>query len=112
MPDRIERGLWPYPPLRFSEVVSHLATILQAERWFPREWHPYVDGKPVYEGGIIERKDNAKYIYRVARAWPANPFAIAEATERAFSNSADAAAYYLKWELSLPGDLDGWKVIE
>ena len=112
MPERIERGLWPHPPLRFSEVASHLTRILQSEKWFSREWHPYVEGGPVYEGGIIERKNNTKYIYRVARAWPTNPFALAEVTERVFANSAEAAAHSPKQSLFLPGDLDGSKVIE
>jgi hypothetical protein len=49
MPERIQRGIWPHPPLSFSRV---------------------------------------------------------------FSSAKDAARYFLKWDLHLPGDLDGWKVIE
>jgi hypothetical protein len=37
---------------------------------------------------------------------------LAQTTERVFSNARDAARHFLKWDLLLPGDLDGWKVIE
>jgi len=36
---------------------------------------------------------------------------LAEQTEKVFSSSQDAARYYLKWDLNLPGDLDGWTVV-
>jgi hypothetical protein len=42
VPDRIERGLWPHPPMKLSDVANHLAGILQEEEWFPRKWHPHV----------------------------------------------------------------------
>lgn len=112
MPDRIERGLWPHPSIQFSEVKNHLVNILQHERWFPREWHPHIQGQAVYEGGVIEQKHAAKYVYRAARAWASNPFVTAEVTEKTFSSPLEAAAYYLKWDLHLPGDLDGWKAVE
>lgn len=112
MPDRIERGLWPHPPIKFSEIASHLASILQGDRWFPCEWHPHIQGQPVHDGGVIERKDPARYIYRAARSWPSNSFVTAEVTEKVFSNPEDAADHYLKWDLQLPGELDGWKVVE
>ena len=56
MPERIERGLWPHPPLKFSAVVGHLAQVLKSEKWFPREWKPAVPGESIWEGGVIERK--------------------------------------------------------
>ena len=112
MPDRIERGLWPHPPMELSEVVKHLAGILANEHWFPREWHPHLQGQPVYEGGVIEKKGQGKYIYRSARACPTNPFVIAQVADKEFANAEEAAAHYLRWDLRLPGDLDGWTVIE
>jgi len=32
--------------------------------------------------------------------------------ERVFSDPKDAACYFLNRNLHLPGDLDGWKVVE
>lgn len=112
MPERIERDLWPHPPLKFSDVVSHLAGILESERWFPSEWKPATQGEHVWEGGVIERQSPSKYIYRAQRSHAIKPNVVAEQTERIFSSSEDAARFYLKWNLNLPGDLDGWQVIE
>jgi hypothetical protein len=61
---------------------------------------------------VIERQGNDRYVYRAARAHPGDPYVLAESIERVFSSAGHAARYYLKWDLHLPGDLDGWKVIE
>ena len=112
MPERIERGLWPHPPLSFAEVLVHLTKLLHQNRWFPREWRPHLEGKPVNEGGTIERQDVERYVYRANRAHPIQPNILADSTESVFSNAEDAARHFLKWDLHLPGDLDGWKVVE
>ena len=112
MPERIQRGIWPHPPLNFSEVLAHLTKLLSQQRWFPREWRPHRDGEYVHEGGTVERQGHDRYVYRAARAHPAQLQVVAESTERVFSSAEDAARYFLKWDLHLPGDLDGWKVIE
>ena len=112
MPDRIKRGLWPHSPLRFCDVVEQLVSVLENERWFPVAWHPHTQGRAVYEGGVIERKSPKKYIYRTARSLAVNPFALAQVTEKVFASLTGAARHYLKWDMHLPGDLDGWKVVE
>ena len=112
MPERIHRGIWPHPPLSFSEVLAHLTKLLSQQRWFPREWRPHREGECVHEGGTIERQGLVRYVYRAARAHPAQPQVVAESTERVFCSAEDAARYFLKWDLHLPGDLDGWKVSE
>jgi len=111
IPERIERGLWPHPPLRFSDVVQYLANVLESEKWFPREWSSAVPGESVWEGGVIERQSSSKYIYRSQRHHPIHPNVLGTQTEKVFASSQDAAEYYLKWDLNLPGDLDGWKVV-
>lgn len=111
MPERIERGSWPHPPLIFSDVVGHLAQVLKSEKWFPREWKPAVPGESIWEGGVIERKARWIYIYRVQRHHPINPNVLAERTKKVFLSPGGAAKHYLKWDLNLPGDLDGWKVV-
>jgi hypothetical protein len=111
IPDRIARGLWPHPPLRFDDVLQHLAGILRREAWFPNPWQPQVPGQLVAEGSVIE-KQGKHYIYRSQRAVPSNPFILAEEFERKFMTAEDAASHYLQWDLRLPGDLDGWKVVK
>jgi hypothetical protein len=36
---------------------------------------------------------------------------LAEETHKEFDSAESVAKHYLKWDLNLPGDLDGWKVI-
>ncbi len=111
MPERIKRGLWPHPPLKFSEIVRHLVKVLESEKCFPREWKPAVPGESVFEGGVIECQSLSKYVYRTQRHHPINPNVLAEQTEMIFALSEEALRFYLKWDLNLPGDLDGWKVV-
>jgi hypothetical protein len=110
MPDRLERGLWPHPPLRFSDLVQHLAEILRRGTPFPRFWLAHKKGQVVVEGGVIEKHRDG-YIYRSQRSAPLDPSALAETNERRFESAEAAASHYLRWDLHLPGDLDGWKVI-
>lgn len=112
MAERIARGVWPHPPLNLSEVLAHLTKILNQRRWFPREWQAHREGAPVPEGGTIECQSIDRYVYRAARAHPVQPHVLAESTERVFSSAEEAARFYLKWDLHLPGGLDGWTVIE
>ena len=60
MSERIERGIWPHEPLKFSVVVRHLANILEAEKWFPVEWQPPVPGDAIREGGVIEHQSRLR----------------------------------------------------
>jgi len=110
MPDRIERGLWPHPPLKFEDVVRHLTRVLESEQWFPCEWKPARPGKLVRDGGIIECRPWSD-VYHFQRAHPLNPTILADSRQRVFGSAEEAARCYLKWDLNLPGDLDGWKVV-
>jgi hypothetical protein len=100
MPDRIGRGLWPHAPLSFKAVADYLAMVLkESDAYFPHPPVPHRAGQVVWEGGTIERQENDRYVYR------------SSAVETVFTNARDAAVHYLKWTLNLPGDLDGWKVV-
>jgi hypothetical protein len=112
MKTRIERGIWPHPPLKSEDVLSHLVKILETEKWFPHDWEPSIDGKPVKEGGVIEKRSPKEYIYRAQRSSPSNPKVLAEQIEKKFKSAKEVADFYLKHDLELPGDLDGWKVIK
>lgn len=78
---------------------------------FPRVWQPATPGEPVHEGGVIERQSRWRYVYRCQRHHSLNPCLLAEQSERVFRSAKAVARYYLKWDLNLPGDLDGWKVV-
>jgi hypothetical protein len=112
MPDRVARGVWPHAPLNFSEVLDHLSKLLEQNKWFPKAWHPHREGNSVDERATIERLDTGQFVYRAARAHAIQPQALTQTTEQSFPNARDAARHFLRWELRLPGDLDGWKVVE
>ena len=42
---------------------------------------------------------------------PLHPHVLADRGFSVFFSAKAAARHYLKWELNLPGDLDGWKVV-
>lgn len=112
MEQRRARGIWPHSPLRFEDLVRHLAAILEHERWFPFEQQARASGEAAYEGVLVERKRHGRYVCHCERADPLVPSQVAERTERAFGSAEGAARFYLRWGLHLPGDLDGWKVVE
>jgi len=111
MSERIKRGIWPHAPIKLAEVINHLARVIESEKWFPREWKPAVPGDVVCEGGVIERQSPSTFLYRARRHNAINPNEIIDQTEKIFTSSEAAAHFYLKWDLNLPGDLDGWKVV-
>jgi hypothetical protein len=111
MDERISRGAWPHPPLRFDDLAKRVATLIETHWVFPRPWTPAEPGKVVHEGGVVTREAPSRFIYRAQRHHPIYPTVLADSVETVF-NSADAAArHYLKWDLHLPGYLDGWKVV-
>jgi hypothetical protein len=112
MPDREARGLWPHPPLRLEHVLDHIEGIVEQNEWFPRQWYPHQVGEPVDERATIQQAALGRFIYRVSRAHPTRPGVVAQTVEHVFPTARDAARYFLKWDLHLPGNLDGWTVIE
>ena len=111
MPERIAMGVWPHPPIRYEEVITVLAEHLREFGCFPRPTEPTRPGNVVREGGTIQKLGPQRYLYRSQRSDPLNPRILRESGERFFTTAEEAARYYLHWDLRLPGDLDGWKVI-
>ena len=111
MEQRAELGVWPHPPLRYADVLRHLAELLATEASFPRPWIAWQTGQVVHEGGVIERLGPDRFRYRAQRADAIRPQILAQTIEEHFSSAEAAAAHYLRWDLHLPGDLDGWQVV-
>ncbi len=108
--ERVARGLWPHPSLEFRTLARHLARVARREGSFPGPWQPHERGQPVREGGVIERRGPLRYLYRAQRHFATDPYSVAEVYQRRFLSAVAAARYYLRWDLHLPGDLDGWRV--
>jgi len=110
MPERIARGAWPHAPLGFADLVNHLAGIVSHRRWFPQPWREcFSPCDPVADLTVIERRGESRYVVHIRRSGAS--MNLAEEGERVFADPADAAEFYLRTELHLPGDLDGWRVV-
>ncbi len=108
--DRKAKGLWPNEHLRYSEILKHLARIIQSEEWFPRRMPGHKSGDLVYEGTFVERVSPTRFICHSRSSSAYAPRTIAAYSKKEFTNARDAADFYLKWELNLPGNLDSWPV--
>ena len=109
--ERTARGVWPHPPLRLRALARLVARRVREDGWFPRPWEPHVPGRSVLERGMIERRGPLNYVYRAQRHSATDTTRLVETTERRFLTATAAARHYLRWDLRLPGDLDGWKVV-
>lgn len=110
MRERIERGAWPHPPLHFNDLVNHLVSIIENQESFPVPWVERKDGSPVSDRTVIVRESTKKFVVYFERSGPF--MNLAEKGEKVFCCAKDAVDFYLRAELNLPGDLDGWKVIK
>lgn len=111
MPERIDRGIWPHPPLRFSDLVKHLAGVLTTREWFPEMFTPARSGDIVPDVVAVERRNSREYVVHMQSSGPSG-FTVAGTASRSFRSPDEAAAFFLRVAFRLPGDLDGWKVIE
>ena len=112
MPERINRGLWPHPPLKLTEVIEVLAECISDGDRFPHPSQPADAEGPVQEGGTVQRINPCHFVYRAQRAHPLQPRDVAQTVETIFFTAGDAARHYARWDLGLPGELDGWKVLD
>jgi hypothetical protein len=109
---RIEKGIWPHPSLKLKECIIAIVNALNQDKCFPYPWINRKDGEFIDDVGALEKIDETKFIYRYREASPSNLREISVNKERVFITAQAAAEYYVRNILRLPGDLDGWKVIE
>jgi hypothetical protein len=112
VPDRIARGIWPHGPLTMADLIDHIVSALKRDRWFPREWVSRTDAELIDDVIVIEMQATNRFVVRSRRASVYDLQKIGEQSEQVFATGEEAARFYLKWELNLPGDLDSWKVTE
>lgn len=112
MPTRIKQGLWPHPPVRLKECIEGISKYLETNKYFPVPWIEKKDGELIGDLVVIEKREINKFVYRYRFSHPINLHKISDAGEKVFQSAQDAAEYYLRNVLHLPGDLDGWQVIE
>jgi hypothetical protein len=110
VPTRISRGIWPHQPLSFDALARHVARVLKREGSFPAPFIAAKAGESVREGIVIERRGPFHYVCHAQRHDALDPTRLAAKSERRFFSAHAAAKHYLRWNLNLPGDLDGWEV--
>jgi hypothetical protein len=99
----------PGATLRMRDLAKHIARLVKQQGFFPRPWVEHREGEPVDERGVIERR-GLFYVYRSQRHYAWDNRTVAERGARWFLSPVRAAMHYLRWDLNLPGNLDGWKV--
>ena len=104
-PERKELGITPETRIKLKDLVQFLAVEICKTKRFPPETEDNLS--PMYEGIIIVKISESKFVCLSKRAWADNPNVIAEQTETVFNNAKDAAKFFLQWDCCLPGRLDG-----
>jgi hypothetical protein len=118
MEEREARGLLPAETLRYGDVLEHLAGEISRSEWFPRPWVAHVPGQSVDETIVIERlgagrrrwPGAARFVCHARRHAATDPAALVEEAHKRFRSARRAAECYLRLQLGLPGDLDGWTI--
>lgn len=108
---RKELGLWPSEILNYVDILKHLTTIIELHEWFPFELERDDSNETIYEGILIHHENDNSYRCHAQRTLATDPNIKAEESEIVFKTAEEAAEYYLKWALNLPGRLDGWPVV-
>lgn len=112
MPTRTEKKLWPHSPLRLKECIDVILEFLKSNKYFPVAWVGKKNGDLIGDMIVIEKINENKFLCRYRYSDPINLLKISEIGEKVFKCGYEAVEYYLRSALYLPGDLDGWKVID
>ena len=111
MEQRLERGIWPHPPIPIQECIEVIQRWLDRNRFFPHPYEPPQPGKLVGDVCVLEKVAKKKYVLHSHSASGFSPYILSEQGKKEFKRADKAILEYLKWGLFLPGDLDGWKVV-
>ena len=112
MEERKEKNIWSHPPLKIVDLTNEIVEYLKKNNWFPHEWIERKNGETIDDVSVIEKSEKNNYIYRSRAASPYDLTIITMQTEKTFNYPEEAAEYYVRNVLHLPGDLDSYKVIE
>lgn len=111
MQTRIEKNIWPHPPLQLKECIATIVNALNHDKYFPYTWIERQNSEFIDDVGVIEKNNEKRFVYHYREASPRDLKKISIKEEKIFNKAEPAAEYYLRNILRLPGDLDGWKVI-
>jgi hypothetical protein len=112
MSTRVARKLWPHSPLLLGECIDAILDFLRSNKFFPVPWVEKKNGELIGDLMVIEKIDENNFLCKYRYSNPLNLLKISDVGEKTFKSGYEAVKYYLQHELYLPGDLDGWKVID
>lgn len=102
--ERKAKGLWPNERLRYSEVLDHLAVVIEHEEWFPR----MMQADDLFLDAITVQRVGPNHLV-CHGSKPLRDFGEQPIYE--YRSARKAAAFYLKYELGIPpATLDSWTV--
>jgi hypothetical protein len=110
--DRRELGIWPHTAISMGRCISVIKKSLLEKKYFPRKYKSPEVGRNVGDVMAIEAVEEGRYVLHSHSASQNNLAVISEESHKLYETSESVIREYLKWELGLPGDLDGWKVTE
>jgi len=104
--ERKQLGITPTTKIKINDLVTFLASEINRTNRFPPEANK--DSlSPTHEGVIVTKTSEKRFVCLSKRTLAGNPMVIAEQAETVFRNAQEAATFFLKWALCLPGRLDG-----
>jgi hypothetical protein len=89
----------------YSELGAVIRRTLQETGYFPPNARPWQEGKPVYEGAILEKVSNRKFRLTVQRSHPTAPHVLAAKKERNYLLVATAIRAFIR--ATWPNGIDG-----
>jgi hypothetical protein len=108
--NRRKLGIDSSTVLKYEDLILALASILKTTDSFPERDGGENISCYIYEGITIRRLSPDLFVCLCQRASPSDPSVLAERCEKRFSTAEAAADFFLKWDLCLPGRLDGIEV--
>ncbi len=103
--ERKAKGLWPDERLRYSEVLDHLAAVIEHDEWFPRMMQP----DDAFSDRITVQRVGSNHFVchgsKLLRDFGEQP--IYECR-----SARTAAAFYLKYELGIPDATLDSRIVE
>lgn len=100
-----ERAALSTDGVRYSEVATVVARVLEDTGYFPPNARPWQAGNIVYEGAILQKLSGGGFRLTLQRSHPIAPTVLAEKRESDFQNAKTAIKTFISSEW--PKGIDG-----
>jgi hypothetical protein len=104
-----ERKIFDEQALGIEEIINVIEFELKSNKIFPPNATIWKPGQAVYEGSIIEKINNNEFLLHYQRAYPMNPFELAEKSEIKFQDFTSLIHAYIQENYRF--NIDGINVV-